>query len=216
CTSSPSDPVPSPDTWHARDFLHWKKSGLFLKQLLAKAKAAGDGRFLAYAYGFLVSYAANVCGSPFLNSAVGGPTRTQWWGQRFVKNYVDAWVYGYYQSSATMTDDNPTPPYKDWPNLCDANLQKKIAAGGPDALGLAFAKDLLSRIQGFRNFPEHELPDAFADFWMGAFAAAYGPPPPGSPFTPGALNNAYLMTWLVLWFQTSGEVLGWRGEDPSK
>ena len=142
CTSSPAVPlIPAPDTWQVRDFLHWKKSGPFVKKLIEKAAAANDQRFLAYAYGFLVGYAANVCGGSFINSAVGGPPRTQWWRQRFVKNYVDAWAYGFYRSSATITGDSPTPPYEEWPDLCDSNLHERITLEPLDPV------DLLQRIK---------------------------------------------------------------------
>jgi hypothetical protein len=84
CTSLPTEAVPDPSTWTTRDFIHWKKTGQFTRALIDNA--AGNDAHLAYAYGWLVSYAAHACGSPFLNSAVGGPSRTQWWRQRFVRN----------------------------------------------------------------------------------------------------------------------------------
>jgi hypothetical protein len=208
CTSSPADPVPPPGTWQVRDFLHWKKSGPFVKKLIEKAVAAGDPRFLAYAYGFLVAYASDVCGSAFINSAVGGPARTQWWRQRFVKNYVDAWVHGFYSSSATMVDDAPSPPYDQWPNLCAANLHEKIELEPLDPV------DVMKRIKLFQPFPENALPPEFAAFWIDAFAETYGAPPPGSPVTVSGLNGAFVMTWLVLWFQTGGAVLGCNLTEP--
>ncbi len=137
-TSSPADTVPPATQWEARDFLHWKKSGLFLRNLLDGATASKDARMQAYAYGYLVGYACKVCGSPFLNSVVGGPPRTQWWRQRFVSNYVDAWVYGFYQYAAengtrpTLTADTPSPSYDQWPSLCGANLHKKLNFGPAD------------------------------------------------------------------------------------
>ena len=94
CTASKTDPVPATDTWQIRDLLHWKHTGLFVKKLLARANATGNPRHLAYAYGFVIGYAANVCGAPLVNSTVGGPSRTQWWRQRMVNNWVDhvLWV----------------------------------------------------------------------------------------------------------------------------
>ncbi len=205
CTASKTDPVPGPETWQIRDLLHWKHSGLFVKKLLARANASGNPRHLAYAYGFVIGYSANVCGAPFVNSTVGGPSRTQWWRQRLVKNWVDAWVYGFYRAPATMPagSDTPVPDYDTWPNLCDANLQKRIEMG---ALG---PEDLLKKLKLSQPLPEHILPDDFGQFWIDAFADAYGPLTPNGPVSLVSLNHAYLMTWLVLWFQTSGQVVNW-------
>jgi len=123
CTDSPSDPVPDPSTWTMRDYLHWKRTGKFVKTLIEQAN--GDPRFLAYAYGFACSYAGDVCGSPYVGSSVGGPPRTQWWRHRFVNNYVDTWVFGYYKAGATMNGDDPTPPYNSWPDLCNTSSQAR-------------------------------------------------------------------------------------------
>lgn len=205
CTASKTDPVPATDTWQIRDLLHWKHTGLFVKKLLARANATGNPRHLAYAYGFVVGYAANVCGAPFVDSTVGGPSRTQWWRQRMVKNWVDAWVYGFYRAPATMPpgSDTPVPDYETWPNLCDANLQDRITMGVLDP------QDLLRKLKLRQPLPEHILPDDFGQFWVDAFGDAYGPPSPNSPVSVASLNRSYLMTWLVLWFQTSGQVVSW-------
>ncbi len=211
CTSATTDPVPPASAWQIRDLLHWSHSGLFLRKLLDRATASGDPRFLAYAYGFLVSYAADVCGNPFVNSTVGGPPRTQWWRQRFVRNYVDAWVFGAYSIGATMTEDTPSPAYADWPSLCDANLQERIALDGIDLT------TLLRCVKISTAFPQDVLPADFSAFWIGAYSDAYGAPASTGPVTADGLNDAYLMTWLVLWFQTSGAVLGWfscDGDNP--
>jgi len=205
-TSSPSDPVPPPTQWEVREFLHWKKSGLFLRNLLDAATTSGDPRLQAYAYGYLVSYACKVCGAPVLNSVVGGPPRTQWWRQRFVSNYVDTWVYGFYQYAAksgtrpTMANDTPSPSYDQWPSLCGANLHKKLNLGAADTVDpAAILNDVL------KPFPQ-VFPADFARLWMTAAQKTFGPLPPG--ITAGALNDAYLMVWLMLWFQTSGAVFG--------
>lgn len=216
CTQNPTDPVPTPDTWQPRDFMHWKRSGRFVRALLDKAKKTGDQRLLAYAYGYLVSYAANVCGNSFINSAVGGPPRTQWWRQRFVKNFVDAWVFGFYNQSTkpTMSGDTPSPNYNDrdasgnpkWPNLCQANLQTRIELATMDPV------NLMQLVKTAKVFPK-VLPDDFAQLWFEAFQAAYASPLPPN-VKAETLNGAYVMTWLVLWFQTSGAVLGCNSPEP--
>ena len=86
------------------------------------------------------------------------------------------------------------PDYDTWPNLCDANLQKRIEIG---ALG---PEDLLKKLKTSQPLPEHILPDDFGQFWIDAFADAYGPLTPNGPVSLVSLNHAYLMTWLVLWF----------------
>jgi hypothetical protein len=204
-TPNPTDPVPPPETWLMRDFLHWRKPGRFVQALISKARARADDRLLAYAYGYLVSYSGQVCGAPFINSIVGGPSRTQWWRQRFAKNYVDAWVYGFYRVNPTFAGDNPTPNYDTWPSLCNANLQDKLALGGT-ALGTADAVALMETVKLAKPFPA-VLPQDFSDLWFEAFRDAYGAVVPPTA-TAASLNGAYLMTWLVLWFRTSGTVFG--------
>lgn len=204
-TANPADPVPPADQWSMREVLSWRKTGAFVKALLQKAEDTDDDRLRAYAFGYLVAYAASTCGSPHLNSIVGGPSRTQWWRQRWVKNYVDAWVFGFYNQSPrpTMAGDTPSPAYESgsWPNLCSANLQDRIglAAHDPEEL-----MDLAARVQPFPSV----IPGDFAQRWFEALQTAHdgGPLPAG--VNASALNSAYLFTWLVLWFQTSGALLG--------
>lgn len=204
---APASPGLSP-----RDILHWERTGQFARALLDRAEATGDPRFRAYAYGFLIGYAADVCGAPFVNSIVRGPYRTQWWRHRWVGNHVDTWAHGFYAlrrqgTPVTMAGDTPSIPYEQWPRLCGARLHERIAIPGaamPDPF------DIMARIQRREAFPE-VLPSAFRDFWFGAYVDTYGYPTAGgaaegSPygFTAQRLNDAYLLAWLILWFQTRG------------
>jgi len=209
-TASPIDPVPAGDTWQPRDFLHWKRSGAFVRALLGVAAKSKDQRLLAYAYGYIVSYSGNVCGSSFINSVVGGPARTQWWRQRFAKNFVDAWVYGFYNQSPrpTVMGDIPVPPYPTWPSLCQANLQQRIELAAMDPV------NLMELVKTAKPFPKL-LPDDFAQLWFDSFQAAYASPLPPN-IKPEALNGAYVMLWMVLWFQTSGAVLGCDPQPPMR
>ncbi len=185
--------------------LHWRKTGKFAQALI---KAAGsDPRFLAYAYGYLISYSVKACGSPFVNSIVLGPYRTQWWRHRWVNNWVDAWVYGSYGASAQMAGDTPTPGYETWPGLCNANLQKRMELPDIDPIGLMSLLPKQSvETDDYRQqqqpFPS-VLPADFGQFWMQAYTQTYGAPAADSPVKAEELNGAYLMTWLMLWFQTS-------------
>lgn len=199
--------TPAPPTWTAREFLHWKRPGTFAQALAARARASGDSRFLAYAYGYLTSYAGSVSGSPFINSTIGASYRQQWWRYRWVNNYVDTWVYGAYETGATVAGDSPTPPYDQWSALCDAGLQKRLDFGPIDPV------EIMKSLREGTPFPKL-LPDDFSTYWMDAWTDAYGPPPLGSRFNAGLLNGAFVMTWMKLWFQTSGEVIGCNPAPP--
>jgi hypothetical protein len=97
-----------------------------------------------------------------------------------------------------MTGDTPAPPYDQWPSLCGASVQEKLNLGSSDPVDpVAIMNDVL------KPFPQ-VIPVDFAQSWVNAAQAAFGPLPAG--ITTSALNDAYLMTWLVLWFQTSGVV----------
>jgi hypothetical protein len=51
------------------------------------------------------------------------------------------------------------------------------------------------------------LPADFVTFWLNTWNIVYSSPE--SPlFTESRLQTGYVMTWLVLWFQTSGDVVG--------
>jgi hypothetical protein len=60
------------------------------------------------------------------------------------------------------------------------------------------------------------LPEAFTTFWLDAWKNAYpsAPAEESSVFDATSLNAGYLMTWLVLWFQTSGAVIGCNPSPP--
>lgn len=188
--------------------MHWKSPDRFIASLLDKAAESKDPRLLAYAYGYIAGYAGLVCGAPFINSCVGGPARTQWWRQRFTKNFVDSWVHGFYsQTPRPVPSDTPAPPYPQWPDLCSANLQLKIELKPMDPA------QLLVLVKQNKDLPADVLPSDFAALWFDAFTNAYpGSHPPG--ITAGGLNAAYQMTWLMLWFQTSGEVIGCKLDKP--
>ncbi len=207
--------APPPEVWAVRDFLSWKRTGSFCKALLARATAEANGtrrnQFLAYAYGYLSSYVARVCGSPFVNSIVRAPYRTHWWRTRWVNNYVDAWTYGFYQTpGAEMIGDTPAPPYDKWADLCSAKLQQKLEG---DDIGVLNPNDVMAALRQGTPLPQ-VLPVEFEQFWFAAFSDAYAPLSPHSRVKPGALNGAYVMTWMQLWFQTSGEVVGCNPAPP--
>jgi hypothetical protein len=130
---------------------------------------------------------------------MGSTYRADWWRYRWIDNFVDAWVYGFYGAHASMSGDAPTPAYENWPGLCNANLQTKIALPGLDENDISH--HLLTT-------EAQLIPTEFENFWYTAFDSVYGVRGPASRFKPNSLNGAYLMTWMVLWFQTSGKVVG--------
>jgi hypothetical protein len=193
-----------PDTfWAGRDWLHWKHTGDFAEALYTAARGQNDDRYLAYAVGWQVAFATLVCSSGFMNSVVGTSYRTYWWRHRWMDLVVDAWVWGYYGADAAMRDGNPEPPYDQWTSLCAAGLHDLIdLTGGADPLTIAQA------VVGAQQLPDLADLDAFAnDFWLPTWSAANGNPA-AQPFTTQGLLTAYYMLWLVLWFQTSGDVVG--------
>ncbi len=195
------NPVPGAEVWTAREWLHWKHPGRFATALVKHALDSGDERFQAYAYGYLSCVATDVGFAPFMNSVVGSSYRQQWWRTRWVGNYTDAWVHGVYRTPATLAGDTLTPGYANLVPLCRAKLQDRITLVPLDPV------DVMNNLRQGNPFPA-ALPADFADYWMASWQDAYGPPPLGSRFRKAALNGAYCMTWMKLWFQTSGDVIG--------
>jgi hypothetical protein len=195
----------SPEVWTAREYLFWLHTGDFTKALLESAEASGNQTFLAYAYGYVSGYAGFVAGSSFVNSVIGGTYRSDWWRYRWIDNFIDSWVYGYYNARATMTGDTPNPAYANWPGLCNASLHNTIALPGLDTT---------NPINNLTNGVEVISSD-FNAFWFGAFESVFGPRPANTRFPNGSLNAAYIMTYLVLWFQTSGTLVGCNPPPPA-
>jgi hypothetical protein len=196
--------VPS-KSWQPRDTLHWSYTGKFLEALDDLAEASNDDRLKAYALGAKVGYAVDVCGNPYINSVVGTSYRNHWWRQRWISNYVDTWVYGYYgkggseKVSVNSTGD-PSPVYATWPNVCEANLQRWIELPGISV------KDMMDSLKNSSAVPA-VLPQEFLDFWKEAYVKVYGQPAHGSAVDDDGLQSAYAMTWLILWLQTSAELI---------
>ncbi|SET32923.1 hypothetical protein [Stigmatella erecta] len=198
---NPSTLIP-PRQWNGRDWLHWKRPGTFASTLRARAQASGDDRFIAYALGWTAAYATLVCGTGFMNSLVGSSYRNHWWRTRFIGNFVDTWVWGFYGAKASMSaTDEPAPPYASWPALCHARLHEEV-----DLTGGLDAEEAGRRVVAEEALP-HVLPPEFTAFWVNAWKAAYAVEE-APLFTEDRLQAAYLMLWIQLWFQTSGDVVG--------
>ncbi len=197
----PMNLVP-PGLWTGRDWLHGRSTGAFAATLRARATASGDGRFIAYALGWQVAYATLTAGTSFVNSAVGSCYRTHWWRHRWVSNFTDTFVWGYYGAGATMSGDTPSPSFADWPGLCAAGLHNVV-----DVTGGGVDHEANARAMADDQPVPHLLPDDFVDFWLESFTSVYGTT--GTvQFTAASLQKAYTAVLTMLWFQTSGAVIG--------
>jgi hypothetical protein len=208
--------APPAAAWRLREFFFWKKPGAFLKALIDQAvlvatvDADKAAKGFSYAFGFLTFYATSVCTSPFVNSIVGGPYRTQWWRHRWINNHVDTWVFGYYEAGKPAFAQDPLDSdYLTWPDLCGQNLQRNIELG--DIVTPAVLQQLCDGQSFDRISPDF---DAFGAFWFNAVKQTFGSSALSKEQWASTLNDACVFTWLVLWLQTSGEVI--RCEAPPK
>jgi hypothetical protein len=191
----------APNQWTGREWLHWKRPGAFAQALRQRAAQTNDPRFIAYALGWTVAYASLLCGSGPMNSLIGASYRNHWWRSRFIGNFVDTWVWGFYDAKAQMFGDDPKPPYSDWRGLCNASLHRLI-----EVAGALDAEDISRKVVADQPLP-FALPSDFVSFWLETWTAVYGKT--DAPlFTPNRVQTGYTMLWLTLWFQTSGEVIG--------
>jgi hypothetical protein len=170
----PRAKVAPSSAWFSRDTLHGSHTGRFLKALRERADGSNDKRFKAFALGALVGYGADLCGNPFINSVVGAPYRNHWWRKRWISNFVDTWVWGFYGKGGAAkvsvpATGVPNPLYTTWPNVCAARLHERITLPG------IHQDSVLVSIRTGTAVPA-VLPQAFLDYWLGAYADAYGPP----------------------------------------
>lgn len=184
--------------WTMREFLSWRRTGRFARKLWNNAQASGSDELRAYALGWLSGWAVNAGGSSAVASIIGAPYRNHWWRARFVGNYVDLWSHGY------ATAGPASVPYTSWPNLCQAELQERIAVPG-----VRFdPKTLMDNLRTSKPMAT-ALPSFFTDFFISAYDDVYGDLSTNRPTLDAEiLQDGYAMAWLVLWFQTSAQSLG--------
>jgi hypothetical protein len=188
-SGAPRTKVAPPSAWFSRDTLHGSHTGRFLQALRQRADAANDKRFKAFALGALVGYGADLCGNPFINSVVGAPYRNHWWRRRWISNFVDTWVWGFYGKGGAAkvsvpANGVPNPLYTNWPNVCEGKLHERITLPGINQ------DSVLLSIRTSTPVPA-VLPQAFLDYWLGAYADTYGPPNPTSGVDGSGLQSAY-------------------------
>ncbi|MEO0938478.1 MAG: hypothetical protein AAFY38_10020 [Pseudomonadota bacterium] len=192
-------------TWRTWEYMRWKTTGDFAADLLKQADALGDDQLRAYAYGYMTHVGGAAIGEPFCNSITGGPYRTHWWRNKYVRNHVDAWTHGRYQTPATMAGDTPTPPYADWTSLCGATLDKLVdidGITGKDAVD-AVINNAMPATPGF---------DKVANLLKNSVANVYGgfgqlQAPPEEISDEAALREAYVGLLSVLHFMTGDSPL---------
>jgi hypothetical protein len=200
-----SFPLPPADTRanRASEFLRWHRSGAFARNLL---QGASTDQQRAYALGWLCHVATAVASEPFMNNIVGGLYRTHWWRHRLVSNFVDSWTFGFFETGATMSGDEPTPPYAWWKPLCSANLQDRINVGGlPDPSGDDVALAVRCMATGnLGGLPGH-FPSDLADLLAQTVIETYGTGAlPIADLSADAFRQAFVGAFAVYWFMTSG------------
>ena len=83
-------------TWYWFDLLHYRRTGLYGKNLI---DLATNDNQKAYAYGYLSHIATDTVGHAFVNQVVGGPYRLNVQKHALVENYMDTWAYKHYYDS---------------------------------------------------------------------------------------------------------------------
>ena len=83
-------------TWYWFDLLHYRRTGLFGKNLI---NLANNEYTKAYAYGYLSHIATDTVGHAFVNQVVGGPYRLNVQKHALVENYMDTWAFKHYYDS---------------------------------------------------------------------------------------------------------------------
>lgn len=79
------------ERWFWADYLHYIRTGVFLRELLVHSQ--GKPFFRAYAYGYATHYVTDVVGHPFVNHITGSLWRMYWQRHHLIENFMDAYVW---------------------------------------------------------------------------------------------------------------------------
>jgi hypothetical protein len=196
---APSDPAGDRLT----EFLRWHHTGEFAAALV---KNASTDPQKAYALGYLCHVAASVTGEPFVNNVTGGPYRTHWWRNRLAGNFIDSWTFGFFETSASMAGDEPTPLYAAWEALCEANLQDQFnVAGLADAPPDDVPDALKAVASGNLGTLPSQFPDDLATLLENTVNSVYpAGTQPFAGFSADSFKQAFVGAFAVYWFMTSG------------
>jgi hypothetical protein len=192
-----------PETNRLFEFLRWHKTDVFTQNLVNSATTNNQK---AYAYGYQCHVAASVTGKPFINSIVGGPYRSHWWRNRYVSNYVDAWTYGRFETPASMSGDTPTPAYGSWaPLATTGNLQDRFNVAGLTEPSGQLPPAISAIATGNLGSPSLAslFPTEISTYVEAAINATY-PAAEQPPGFAGAIEQAFVGLFGVVWFMTSG------------
>lgn len=193
------------------EFLRWHRTDRFAGALNALADTSEKQ---AYAFGYLCHVAASVTGEPFINNIAGGPYRSHWWRHRLVSNFVDAWIFGRYETPATISGDTPSVPYPSWRNICTANLQDGFnvanLAGSPDAIPEAVTAVASGQLAGLPA----QFPQKLADYIQAAIDSVYPAASRPAGFAASTVQQGFAGLFAVVWFMTSGfGPMSWAASD---
>jgi len=139
------------ERWYWADYLHYIKSGQFVRRLIDNARASGDPNLVAYAYGYLTHYVTDVVGHPYVNQVVQGPWRVYWQRHHLVENYIDAYIWDRWHKS----NPPPAPPSTEEPPL-------DTLTAAPNATGMG-APVTFSRLNDHINIGSISLGDPVDD-----------------------------------------------------
>ena len=114
------------EKWFWADYLHYIKSGQFVRALIDNARTSGNSKLLAYAYGYLTHYVTDVVGHPYVNQVVQAPWRLYWQRHHLVENFMDAYTWDRWHVS------NPEPQQ---PSTEEQPLDTLVAAPNPVGQG---------------------------------------------------------------------------------
>jgi len=106
-------------SWFWADYLHYIRSGRFVRTLLDKSK--GNDNLHAYALGYLTHYVTDVVGHPYVNQVVQAPWRLYWQRHHLVENFIDAYVWDRWHDplpppAPPSTDEQPLDQLSATPN----------------------------------------------------------------------------------------------------
>jgi hypothetical protein len=80
--------------WYWFEMLHYRRTGDFVKKLIALAEAPGGTDMMkAYAYGYATHYATDFLGHPYVNTISGAPYRISVQRHVVIENYMDQWKW---------------------------------------------------------------------------------------------------------------------------
>lgn len=77
--------------WFWADYLHYVRTGVFVRELFENSR--DNPNTSAFAYGYLSHYVTDVVGHPFINQVTGSLWRLYWQRHHLIENYVDAYVW---------------------------------------------------------------------------------------------------------------------------